>query len=120
MDRKELFSIASSQKDLLKFPKTVKDEALFALGLAQEGETYENSKPLKGFSGTSVTELIIRGREGTFRVVYTVKFKETIYVLHAFQKKSKTGIKTDKQDIELIHNRLNLAEQHYKIWSKNG
>ena len=119
MDRKELFWVASSQKDLSKFPKKEKDEALFGLGLAQEGETYHRFKPLQGFSGASVIELKFNAREGTFRVVYTVKFKGVIYVLHAFQKKSKTGIKTDKQDIELIHERLKQAEQHYKEWSKS-
>ena len=84
MDRKELFWVASSQKDLLKFPKNEKNEALLGLGLAQEGETYHHFKSLQGFSGASVIELKLNAREGTFRVVYTVKFKKAIYVLHAF------------------------------------
>ena len=107
--KKELLWIASSQKDLLKFPLAVRSAALFALDLAREGDSHESEKPLKGFKGTSVRELVLDDRAGTFRVVYIIQVADRIYVLHAFQKKSKKGIKTSKQDIDLIHQRLQRA-----------
>ena len=73
-------------------------------------------KILKGFGGASVIELVDNCKEGTFRAVYTVRFEEVIVILHAFQKKSKKGIETLKQDIELIRSRLKLAEELYKEW----
>jgi len=112
--KKELLWIASSHKDLSKFPATVKIAALFALDLAREGVSHDSEKTLKGFKGASVRELVLDDRAGTFRVVYTVQFANAIYVLHAFQKKSTKGIKTSKQDIDLIHQRLQRALDDYK------
>ena len=116
MGKKPLFWIASSKKDFDRFPKKVLDEGIFALDLAREGTKYGTTKPLSGFHGASVLEIILRAKEGTFRVIYTVKMKHVIYVLHAFQKKSKTGIKTPMQEINLIHNRLDQAISHYHEW----
>ena len=93
----------------MKFPKGVQDEAIFGLDLAREGDVYDKAKPLKGFGSAGVLELVLNNRAGTFRVVYTIKLENAIYVLHAFQKKSKSGIKTPKQEIDLIHNRLQQA-----------
>lgn len=109
---KRLFWIASSNKDLEKFPMTVKNTMLFALGLAQKGEKHSSAKPFKGFGGTSVMEIVQRGENGTFRVLYAIKFEDAVYVLHAFQKKSKKGIKTPKQEVDLIHARYKQAILH--------
>lgn len=86
----------------------------FALYQAQIGLTHANVKPLKGFGGASVLEIVDDHKGDTYRAVYTVKFERAIYVLHAFQKKSKKGIKTPQEDIELIQRRLKAAEEDYK------
>jgi phage-related protein len=75
---------------------------------AQQGETDPAAKPLKGFGGAAVMEIVSEDRHGAWRTVYTVRFAEAIYVLHAFQKKSKRGVATPKREIELI--KLRLAE----------
>jgi len=95
--------IGSSKKDLRKFPKEVQDAIGFALRRAQEGKKYNNAKRLKGIKAT---EIIERDRSGTYRAVYTTEIKNIVYVLHAFQKKSKRGIKTPIQEINLIKQRL--------------
>lgn len=87
-----------------------------ALYIAQEGGKHEQAKPLKGFRGASVLEVVSEDGSGTYRTMYTVQFEEIVYVLHAFQKKSKMGIKTPKQEIELVEARLKWAEQKYKAW----
>lgn len=84
--------------------------SLFAV---QEGETPPAAKPLKGFSGAGVLELIEDERGNTYRAVYTVRFTNVVYVLHVFQKKSKQGIATPKHEIDLIHERLKLAQNDY-------
>jgi phage-related protein len=78
------------------------------------------AKPLKGFGGAEVLELVERNRGDTFRAVYTVRFSNAIIVLHAFQKKSKKGISTPKQEIKLIQNRLKIAEQMYSDWKQKN
>lgn len=85
----------------------------YALYQAQEGGKHILSKPLKGFGGASILEVVADDDGDTYRAVYTVKFANVVYVLHAFQKKSKQGIKTPKQDIDLIKQRLRTAEQDY-------
>jgi phage-related protein len=106
--------IASSRADLRKFPEDVRKEMGHSLHLAQLGERPNNAKPLKGFGVTGVLEVLASHESGTFRAVYTVKFAEVVYVLHAFQKKSKQGIATPRSDIELIKRRLRIAEEHYQ------
>lgn len=81
---------------------------------AQQGETDPAAKPMKGFGGASVLEIVARDESGAWRAVYTVRYEEAIYVLHAFQKKSKHGIATPKQDIELIKSRLAEADRLHK------
>jgi phage-related protein len=81
-----------------------------ALNFAQEGEQHEAAKILKGFAGAGVLELIEDDADGTYRAVYTVKFKEAVFVLHCFQKKSKSGISTPQKEMEVIHARLKVAE----------
>lgn len=117
---KPLAWIASSQKDLRAFPEDVKDVMGFALHLAQTGGKHDDAKPLSGFGGGGVLE-VVDGYDGdTYRAVYTVRFEGIVYVLHAFQKKAKRGIKTPQQDIELIKSRLSLAEADYKVRMKGA
>jgi phage-related protein len=103
-----------SRRDIGEFPDKVKGELGYGLDPAQAGEKHENAKPLKGFKGSSVLELVEDFDGDTYRAVYTVKLAEVIYVLHVFQKKSKSGIATPKPDIELIESRLKLAQSHYQ------
>ena len=105
--------VGSSKYDLKKFPAYVKDQVGFALYQAQLGLKHRNAKPLKGF-GISALEIISRYDGNTYRVVYTVRFKMVVYVLHAFQKKARKGISTPRQDIDLVKRRLMAAKQHYK------
>ncbi len=84
-----------------------------ALGSAQFGEKHQRAKPWKG-EGPGVMEIVSDHRGDTFRAVYTVRFESAVYVLHSFQKKSKTGIKTDQMDREMIARRLSVAERDYK------
>ena len=81
-----------------------------ALNFAQEGEQHEAAKVMKGFGGAGVLELVEDDTGGTYRAVYTVKFKEAVFVLHCFQKKSKSGISTPQKDIQIIRDRLRVAE----------
>jgi phage-related protein len=111
---KDLDWIASSKKDLMEFPLEVIKEMGHALYVAQLGGKHKNAKPLKGFGGASVLEIVLDDGNGTYRTMYTVQFEEIVYVLHAFQKKSKTGIKTPKQDMDLVEQRLNRAQELYK------
>jgi phage-related protein len=117
---KPLFFVGTSQEDLRKFPADVKDAMGYALFEAQNGGKHRNAKPLKGFGGASVLEIVDDFDGDTYRAIYTVKFADAIYALHAFQKKSKKGIQTPKQDIELIKNRLKEAQQFHKIWQEGG
>ena len=83
----------------------------FALSLAQAGDQHDDAKVLKGFGGAGVLEVVEDDSGGTYRAVYTVKFEEAVFVLHCFQKKSKRGIETPKQDMDIIRARLKLAEK---------
>jgi phage-related protein len=111
---KHVLWVGSSKKDLMAMPDEVKSAFGFALYLAQQGKKHQNAKPLKGFSGAGVLEVIEDNLGDTFRAVYTVKIAERIYVLHCFQKKSKRGIETPKQEIDLIRDRLKMAQDHAK------
>lgn len=108
---KPLIWIGSSKKDLLELPEDVRRFFGHALYFAQVGDQHDAAKVLKGFGGAGVLELVENGEGGTYRAVYTVKFEDFVFVLHCFQKKSKSGIATPKQDIALIHTRLKLAEK---------
>jgi len=85
----------------------------YALYQAQLGLKFTSAKPLSGFGGASVLEIVDDFQTDTFRAVYTVRFSEVVYVLHAFQKKSKKGIGTPKADLDLIRRRLKLAQRDY-------
>ena len=106
--------IGSSRKDLRSFPRPVRNGIGHALYAAQKGELDPSAKPLKGFGGRGVLEIVTDHRGDTWRSVYTVRFHDAIYVLHAFQKKSKTGIATPKKELDLIRQRLADAERNYR------
>ncbi len=112
--------VASSYKDFRTFPDPVQDTVGFALYQAQIGGKSVNAKPLKGFGGAGTLEIIANHAGDTFRAVYTVKFATAIYVLHVFQKKSKTGVKTPAEDMELIARRLRVAEADHKMLIEKG
>lgn len=107
-----LLWIASSKRDYREFPSRVQDGFGFELYLAQTGQHPPSAKPLKGLSSGTV-ELVEDFDGDTYRAVYTVRFSEAVYVLHAFKKKSKRGIKTPQGDIDLIKRRLKDAEQDH-------
>jgi phage-related protein len=94
-------------------PKHVRQKTGFALYFAQQGERHESVKVLKGFGGAGVLEVIEDDDRGTYRAVYTVRFREAVYVLHVFQKKSKHGRATPKRDVELIRARLREATRRH-------
>jgi phage-related protein len=106
--------IGSSLKDLRAFPPEVRKEVGYAIYAAQKGDTDPAAKPMKGFGGVSVMEIVAPFHGDTWRTVYTVRLKDVIYVLHAYQKKSKSGIATPKKEIDLIHRRLATAEREYR------
>jgi phage-related protein len=106
--------IGSSREDLRAMPPQVRRDIGQALYAAQQGETDPAAKPLKGFGGTRVMEIVERHRTDTFRAVYTAHFAEAIYVLHVFQKKSKHGIATPKPDMEVIRRRFAEAERLHR------
>jgi len=103
--------MGSSRRDLKTFPEDVQAHVGYALYGAQCGEDYASVKALKGFGGRSVLEVVAPHEGDAYRAVYTVKFTDAIYVLHAFQKKSKSGIATPKTEINLIRQRLADAER---------
>jgi phage-related protein len=108
---KPVFWVGTSLKDLRTFPATVQDHMGYALYIAQRGGKHQDAKVLSGFSGAGIVEVIKDYRGDTFRAVYTLKYAGTVYVLHAFQKKSKSGRQTPRRDIELIKQRLREAER---------
>jgi phage-related protein len=103
--------IGSSRSDLKRFPQAVRRDFGFALYAAQRGETDPAAKPLKGFGGTRVMEIVDHHNTNAYRAVYTAQFDEAIYVLHVFQKKSKRGVTTPTSDMDRIRRRLTTAEQ---------
>lgn len=108
---KPLAWVGSSKRDLLALPASVRKFFGYALHFAQRGDQHEATKVLKGFGGAGILEIIENDQGGTYRAVYTVKFSEAVFVLHVFQKKSKHGIATPKTDMNIIRERLKVAEQ---------
>ncbi|HZA66908.1 MAG TPA: type II toxin-antitoxin system RelE/ParE family toxin [Geminicoccaceae bacterium] len=107
---KDLVWVGSSLRDYRRFPAEVKRDMGYALYLAQVGKTHRSVKPLKGFAGAGVLELVDDHAGNTYRAVYTVRFATAVYVLHAFQKKSRRRIATPKGDVDLVRRRLGEAE----------
>jgi phage-related protein len=110
---KPLYWIASSLNDLLAFPEAVKDEIGAALSVAQFGGKHPSAKPWKG-AGAGVLEIVEDHRGDAYRGIYTIQFAGAVYVLHAFQKKSPSGIKTPRKDVELVGQRLKFAQEDYE------
>jgi phage-related protein len=107
--------VGSSKRDLLAFPEQAVADIGYALGVAQLGGKHPDAKPWKG-QGPGVLEIVEAFDGDAYRLVYTVRFAEAIYVLHAFQKKSPKGIATDKRDIDLVAQRLKTAQElHAKV-----
>jgi phage-related protein len=112
--------MGSSKEDLKGFPDDVQGEFGHALWVAQEGDKYVSAKPLKGFGGASVLEIVEDYDGDTYRAVYTVRFAEAVFVLHCYQKKSRRGTETPKSDMELIKRRLKAAEELYEEMKRGG
>ena len=102
---KALEWVGSSKKDLIEFPEEVRQEIGYALQLAQMGETYSKTKMFKGY-GSGVYEIVSDHDSNAYRAIYIVNIDDKVYVLHAFQKKSKQGIKTPKEELNIIESRL--------------
>lgn len=118
-EQRKIIYLGSSQKDAGKLPEEVQELFAYALEVAVAGGQHEDAKSLTGFHGRTVVEVVGDYRGDTFREVYTVRFEEAIYVLHVFQKKSKKGIATPKEDLELIKKRLKWAEAlHKEVYGK--
>ncbi len=109
MAHKPLVWIGSSKKDLMALPTSVRRFFGHALDFAQRGDQHGSAKTLKGFGGAGVLEVVEDDVGGTYRAVYTVQFEEAVFVLHCFQKKSKSGIATPKEDMDMIRTRLKVA-----------
>ena len=116
--RKPLKWIGSAKRDLDSMPEDVKDLFGHAIDLAQAGGKHQDAKALSGFGSAGVLEVVEDFRSDTYRAVYTVKFAGWVYVLHCFQKKSKSGIKTPKDDMDMINARLKAAKQDFENWQK--
>ena len=108
--------IGSAKDDLVAFPREVVGAIGYALYEAQKGNKHPNAKPLHGFGGAGVLEVVEDHDGDTYRAVYTVRLAGRVYVLHAFQKKSKSGIKTPKAEINLVKARLRRAEEQHAEW----
>jgi len=117
--RKPLKWVGSAKRDLDAMPEDVKDLFGHAIDLAQAGGKHQDAKVLTGFGSAGVLEVVEDDRGNTYRAVYTVKFAGWVYVLHCFQKKAKSGIKTSKQDMALIQARLKAAKQDFEAWQAN-
>jgi phage-related protein len=117
---KPVFWIGSSRKDLRAFPKGVRLTCGQALFDAQTGQEHPSAKALKGFGGRGVLEIVEDDSGSTYRAVYTLRFARVVYVLHAFQKKSKRGIRTPVKDIAIVATRLKQAEQAHEEWLKKN
>ena len=118
--RKPIVWVGGSKQDLSVFPRAVKVKLGFALHEAQIGKKHLDAKPLKGFGGAGVLEIVADHDGNAYRGVYTVRFEGRVYVLHVFQKKSKRGIVTPKKEIELLRERLRWAERDYESWRKSN
>lgn len=117
---KEVVWIASSRRDMRALPREVQRTFGIALWAAQIGETPPIAKPLRGFGGGGVLELIEDDAGGTYRAIYTVRFTSAIYVLHVFQKKSKRGAATPKHDMDLVETRFKRAAELHALAMKES
>lgn len=112
--------VSSARRDFDAFPVAVHREVGYALYRAQIGEKHDAAKVLKGFGDAGVLEVVMAFDGEAYRTVYTVRFAGVVYVLHAFQKKSKAGAATPKHDMDLIRRRLKDAREHHDTMRKDG
>jgi phage-related protein len=117
---KPLRWVGSSKADLDAFPGPARREAGYGLYLAQIGTKAVKAKPLKGFGGAGVLEVIADHDGNAYRAVYTVKFAEAVYVLHAFQKKSKKGTATPRSHLQVVRQRLTQATEQHQQFKERG
>jgi len=117
-DEKPLHWVGSSKRDFLNFPMATKEDMGNALGIAQFGGTAPTAKPWKGL-GPGVLEVVESHDGNAYRAVYTVRLEKAVYVLHAFQKKSRRGIATPKAELDLIAARLARAKEDYTLWLRS-
>jgi phage-related protein len=110
---KALRWIASAKRDFDGFPRIAKVEAGYALYLAQCGDKHRNAKPLKGFGGASVLEIVLDAEGNAYRVAYSIGIGDAVHVLHAFMKKARKGRATPTQEIETIKRRLRMVKEQY-------
>ena len=108
-DSRDIIWISSSLEELKRFPELVQKVMGFALFQAQCGEKHLQARPLKGLGGAGVLEIIEDFDGNAFRTVYSVRFSDAVYVLHAFQKRSKKGIETPKREMDVVRARLRMA-----------
>ncbi len=108
--------IGSSKADLSEFPQDVRRRVGGALWEAQIGRKAPYAKPMKGFGGAGVLEVVDDFDDDTFRAIYTVRFAEVVYVLHAFQKKSRRGVAAPNAELDVIQQRLQRAREDYRAW----
>jgi phage-related protein len=112
-NEKPLHWVGSSKRDFVTFPEAVRDDMGNALGIAQFGGTPPSAKAWKGL-GPGVLEVVESHDGNAYRAVYTVRFAEAVYVLHAFQKKSPSGVRTATRDVDLVAQRLRAAQRDYE------
>lgn len=116
---KPVYWVGSSKSDLLEMPQTVVSDMGYALGLAQLGGKHPAAKPWKG-QGVGVFEMVESHDGNAYRAIYTVRWEGVIYVLHAFQKKSPSGVRTAQTDVALVGERLKRAREHYERNHQSG
>ncbi len=109
--RKPVVWVGSSRKDIQDMPAKVRRLFGTALDEAQQGNKPLSAKPLHGFGGANVLEIVENYNSDAYRAIYTIRFEEAVYVLHVFQKKSRQGIQTPQRDLELVRSRLQQAEE---------
>lgn len=114
LPEKSLLWVGSAKDDLLEFPPEVVDDLGYALYLVQIGGKPPMAKPWKG-EGPGVFEIVEDHRGNAYRAAYTVRFSAAVYVLHCFQKKSPSGIRTARNDQQRIHDRLKVAMEDYEV-----
>jgi len=114
VDQRLLRFTSAAERAFAALPDEVRDQFLFALRRAELGKRHPDAKVLRGFRGASVLEVVVNHRGATYRAVYTLEFPGFVYLLHAFQKKSKTGTKTPKFEIDAMRRRIAAARNDYE------
>jgi phage-related protein len=118
MPQRDLEYVGRSSRDLRAFPEEVQEVVVFALLEAQAGGRHPDAEPLRGFHGADVLAISRRFRTDAYRVVYTIRYPDVVYVLHAFKKKSTKGIETPKKDMDLVERRLKAAAELHALRSR--